>query len=30
MRVVIVRDNGLSHRFYSLGELPNTIDLTAK
>jgi serine/threonine-protein phosphatase CPPED1 len=30
MRVVIVRDDGLSHRFYSLGELPNTIDLTAK
>jgi len=30
IRVVIVRDDGLSHRFYSLGELPNTIDLTAK
>ena len=30
MRVVIVRDDGLSHRFYSLGELPNTIDLAAK
>ena len=30
MRVVIVRDDGLSHRFYSLGELPATIDVTAK
>jgi 3',5'-cyclic AMP phosphodiesterase CpdA len=30
MRVVIVRDDGISHRFYALGELPNTIDLTAK
>ena len=30
MRVVIVRDDGLSHRFYSLAELPATIDLTAK
>ena len=30
MRVVTVRDQGLSHRFYSLGELPDTIDLTAK
>jgi len=30
MRVVIVRDDGLSHRFYSLGELPATIDLTTK
>ena len=30
IRVFIVRDDGLSHRFYSLGELPNTIDLTAK
>jgi 3',5'-cyclic AMP phosphodiesterase CpdA len=30
MRVVIVRDDGLSHRFYSLGELPAAIDLTAK
>jgi hypothetical protein len=30
MRVFIVRDDGLSHRFYSLGELPNTIDLAAK
>jgi 3',5'-cyclic AMP phosphodiesterase CpdA len=30
MRVVIVRDDGLSHRFYSLAELPATIDLTQK
>jgi 3',5'-cyclic AMP phosphodiesterase CpdA len=30
MRVVIVRDDGLSHRFYSLGDLPATIDFTAK
>ena len=30
MRVVIVRDDGLSHRFYSLGELPATIALTSK
>lgn len=30
IRVFIVRDEGLSHRFYSLGELPNTIDLNAK
>ncbi|HVQ41969.1 MAG TPA: metallophosphoesterase [Vicinamibacterales bacterium] len=30
MRVVIVRDDGLSHRFYSLGELPAAIDLTSK
>ena len=30
IRIFIVRDDGLSHRFYSLGELPNTIDLTAK
>jgi serine/threonine-protein phosphatase CPPED1 len=30
MRVVIVRDDRLSHRFYSLGELPATIDLTSK
>ena len=30
IRVVIVRDDGLSHRFYSLGELPATIDLTSK
>ena len=30
IRVFIVRDDGLSHRFYSLAELPNTIDLAAK
>ena len=28
MRVFIVRDSGLTHRFYSLGELPNAVDLT--
>jgi 3',5'-cyclic AMP phosphodiesterase CpdA len=28
IRVFIVRDGGLTHRFYSLGELPNAIDLT--
>ena len=27
MRVVIVRDSGLTHRFYGLGELPTQIDL---
>lgn len=27
LRVVIVRDTGISHRFYALGELPNRIDL---
>jgi 3',5'-cyclic AMP phosphodiesterase CpdA len=27
LRVVIVRDGGLSHRYYALGELPNRIDL---
>ncbi len=27
MRVVIVRDRGLTHRYYALGELPNQIDL---
>jgi len=27
MRVVIVRDIGLTHRYYPLGELPNRIDL---
>jgi 3',5'-cyclic AMP phosphodiesterase CpdA len=27
LRVVIVRDSGLTHRYYSLGELPNRIDL---
>lgn len=29
IRVVIVRDTGLEHRFYALGELPNAIDLKA-
>ncbi len=29
LRVVIVRDAGLEHRFYALGELPNAIDLKA-
>jgi len=27
VRVVIVRDSGLTHRFYGLGELPNQIEL---
>ena len=27
LRVVIVRNSGLEHRFYALGELPNAIDL---
>jgi hypothetical protein len=27
LRVVIVRDSGLTHRYYQLGELPNQIDL---
>ena len=27
LRVVIVRDNGLTHRYYQLGELPNQIDI---
>ncbi len=27
LRVVVVRDSGLSHRFYALGELPNTLDI---
>jgi len=27
MRVVIVRDTGIEHRFYHLGEIPNRIDL---
>jgi 3',5'-cyclic AMP phosphodiesterase CpdA len=30
MRVVIVRDGGLTHRYYTLGELPNRIDLSVK
>lgn len=29
IRVVIVRDGGLEHRFYALGEIPNAIDLRA-
>jgi hypothetical protein len=28
LRVVIVRDTGLEHRFYHLGELPNRINLS--
>ena len=28
LRIVIVRDAGLEHRFYHLGEIPNRIDLT--
>lgn len=28
IRVFIVRDGGLTHRFYAFGELPNQIDLT--
>jgi len=28
MRIVIVRDSGIEHRFYHLGEIPNRIDLT--
>lgn len=27
LRVVIVRDTGLSHRYYALGELPNQIEI---
>ncbi len=27
LRVVIVRDSGLSHRYYNLGELPNQIEI---
>jgi hypothetical protein len=27
IRVVIVKDAGLSHRYYALGELPDKIDL---
>ena len=30
LRVFIVRDDGLSHRFYPLSNLPNAIDLNAK
>ena len=29
LRVVIVRDDGLDHRYYHFGELPNRIDLNA-
>jgi len=29
IRIVIVRDTGIQHRFYSLGEIPNQIDPTA-
>ncbi len=28
LRIVIVRDTGIEHRFYHLGEIPNRIDLT--
>mgnify|MGYP005844405961 CR=1 FL=1 len=28
LRVVIVRDTGIEHRFYHLGEIPNRIDLS--
>ena len=28
MRIVIVRDSGIEHRFYPLGKIPNRIDLT--
>ena len=28
-RVVIVRDRGLEHRYYQLGEIPNRIELRA-
>ncbi len=27
MRIVIVRDAGIEHRFYHMGEIPNRIDL---
>lgn len=29
LRIVIVRDTGIEHRFYHMGEIPNRIDLTA-
>jgi hypothetical protein len=29
MRVAIVRDDVIEHRFYELGELPTKIELTA-
>lgn len=28
MRIVIVRDTGIEHRFYHMGEIPNRIDLS--
>lgn len=28
LRIIIVRDRGVEHRFYHLGEIPNRIDLT--
>lgn len=28
LRVVIVRDSGIEHRFYHMGDIPNRIDLT--
>lgn len=30
LRIVIVRDDGIEHRFYSLGEIPNHIDPSAQ
>jgi hypothetical protein len=30
LRIVIVRDSGIEHRFYNLGEIPNQIDLNRK
>lgn len=29
LRIVIVRDSGIEHRFYHLGEIPSRIDLTS-
>jgi 3',5'-cyclic AMP phosphodiesterase CpdA len=29
LRVVVVRDRGLEHRFYEMGEIPNRIDLSS-
>ena len=30
LRVVVVRDTGIEHRFYHMGEIPNQIDLATK
>lgn len=30
LRIVIVRDTGIEHRYYHLGEIPNRIDLSSK